>query len=68
MERLLKRIAAFGLLTAYWLGVISEAVATCFATTVCSYPATLGADMAVLMFFSAMTFLSVRSFVNYRQA
>lgn len=53
----------FGLLTAYWLGVISESLATCALTSVCSYPRTALSDIAVLLFFACMTVTAYNGFM-----
>lgn len=66
MERKLKWAAFFGAATAFWLGVISEAVATCLMSDVCSYPRTAAADAIVLVFWSYMTWRAVRVVREHR--
>lgn len=62
-ERYLMWTTIFGLLTAYWLGVISESLATCAVTSVCSYPRTAMSDIAVLLFLLCAAVASYNGFM-----
>lgn len=59
MYRLLKHCAAWGAATAWWVGVMTESVATCLRTVVCSYPQSIAHDLTMLVFFVLMTWLAV---------
>lgn len=61
MQRHLKHAAFWGAATAYWAGVISEAIAVCVATPVCSYPQTALPDAAILLFLASMTTTAARA-------
>lgn len=66
MERLIKHAAFWGAATAYWAGVVSEAVAVCVAPPVCSYPKTAAADVAILVFLASMTRTAVVAVRQWR--
>lgn len=66
MERYLKHAAAWGSLTAFWLGVVSEALMTCAVTTVCAPPMSFTADAVLITFFAHMTWTAVKAVKNHK--
>lgn len=66
MERLLRHVAGWGALLAYWLGVTSEAIATCAYTSVCASPQSFAVDAAIILFAGHMTRTSVLAVINFR--
>lgn len=66
MERLLRHVAGWGALLAYWLGVTSEAIATCAYTTVCASAQSFTVDAVIIIFAAHMTRTSVRAVIKFR--
>lgn len=66
MERLLKHVAGWGALLAFWLGVTSEALITCAVTVVCAPPASFAADAVIISFAIHMTLTSVKAVREFK--
>lgn len=66
MERLLRHAAFWGAALAFWLGVVSEALTTCFVTVVCAPAGSFVADAVVIVFFASMLRSSVRAVKRFK--
>lgn len=67
LEGKVKRAFWWSLGTAFWGGVVSESIATCVMTAVCSYarPGVAAMDAGIAVFLAVFTWKAMRAVVNH---